>query len=259
MSSATLLPNGEQMFIDANGAPYAGGFVYMYVVGTTTFKDTYQDTAATILNQNPVPLDSAGRCVMFGVGDYRQVLTDANSGEIWDRVVSGLLPASAISDAMAPVVAASSLSQARTLMGIDSQLNSAISNIQLLTGPTGPQGAQGVTGPTGPAGATGPQGNPGAAGLSGFVQSGITTTQTIMPTGGIILSGFFAINFVTPFSTALTWFQAGNPPVTDGLGTLAGSVQVQYASTSAVNGFAFDGDGSGLPDGTQLAWIAAGY
>lgn len=82
---ATLLPNGEQQFIDENGVPYEGGFVFFYIPSTNTLKNTWQDAEQTVLNTNPVVLDGAGRAVIFGVGDYRQILTDKDSNTIWDK------------------------------------------------------------------------------------------------------------------------------------------------------------------------------
>lgn len=83
-----LLPNGKQQFFDpATGAPAAGGFVYMYAVGTTTAKNTYQDSALATLNANPVPLDGYGMATIWGVGQYRQILQNASSVQIWDQVV----------------------------------------------------------------------------------------------------------------------------------------------------------------------------
>ena len=40
LTAGTLLPNGEQQFIDNNGAPLANGTVTFYVPGTTTLKNT---------------------------------------------------------------------------------------------------------------------------------------------------------------------------------------------------------------------------
>lgn len=86
--AATLLPNGEQQFFDANGTPLAGGFVYFYIPGSTTPKDTWQDTGQTIRNANPVTLDGAGRAIIYGSGAYRQRVTDASGNLIWDQVTS---------------------------------------------------------------------------------------------------------------------------------------------------------------------------
>jgi len=87
-NAATLLPNGKQQFLDSNGAPLAGGQVYFYVPGTSTPKNTYQDSAQTILNSNPVILDAAGRAVIYGSGTYEEQLFDASNNLIWDQVTA---------------------------------------------------------------------------------------------------------------------------------------------------------------------------
>lgn len=83
-----LLPNARQQFFDSNGQPLAGGSVYMYVPGTTTPKNTWQDAGLTVLNSNPVILDAAGRAQIWGSGQYRQVVYDVNGNLIWDAVTS---------------------------------------------------------------------------------------------------------------------------------------------------------------------------
>jgi hypothetical protein len=83
--SGSLIPNAKQQFLDANGNPLAGGFVYYYIPSTTTFKNTYQNAALTILNTNPIVLDSAGEAIIYGSGSYRQIVTDVNNNLIWDQ------------------------------------------------------------------------------------------------------------------------------------------------------------------------------
>jgi len=85
---ATLLPNGEQTFFDNNGVPLSGGKVYFYVPNTTTFKTTWSNPGQTILNTNPVVLDSAGRAIIYGTGIYRQQVFDANGNLIWDQTTT---------------------------------------------------------------------------------------------------------------------------------------------------------------------------
>lgn len=85
---ATLLPPGKLQFCDSDGKPLAGATIDFFVPGTSDRKDTWQDSAATILNTNPVVLDSAGEAVLFGQGIYRQVLTDAAGNLIWDQETS---------------------------------------------------------------------------------------------------------------------------------------------------------------------------
>jgi len=80
-----ILPNGKQQFIDSNGNPLASGKVYYYIPSTTTFKNTYQDPALTILNTNPIQLDANGQCIAYGSGSYRQQVYDVNNNLIWDQ------------------------------------------------------------------------------------------------------------------------------------------------------------------------------
>jgi len=86
--SVSLLPNGQQQFTDNNGAPLALGTVAFYIPGTLTPKDTYQDSAGTILNANPLTLDAAGRATIWGAGYYRQIVQDSLGNTIWDKVTA---------------------------------------------------------------------------------------------------------------------------------------------------------------------------
>ena len=90
--AATLLPNGEQTFVDENGKPLAAGCVYFYVPGTNTPKDTYVDPGGQAANTNPVILDGAGRAIIYGVGTYRQVVKKYPCGslgeQVWDQLTA---------------------------------------------------------------------------------------------------------------------------------------------------------------------------
>lgn len=114
---ATLLPLPEQQWIDANGEPIAGGSVAFYVPSTFTPKDTFKDAGATILNANPVILDSAGRAVIYGSGSYRAVVKDAGGNLIYDQLtadtsVGGLaFGGTSTGTPNAQVIAASSFTQ----------------------------------------------------------------------------------------------------------------------------------------------------
>jgi hypothetical protein len=52
-------------FLDDTGAPLSSGFVDVYLSGTTTRTNTWQNEGLSILNQNPVELDAAGRATMW--------------------------------------------------------------------------------------------------------------------------------------------------------------------------------------------------
>jgi microcystin-dependent protein len=85
---ATLLPPGSQQFLDANGKPLAGGTIQFFIPNTTSAKATWKDPAQTVLNANPVTLDSAGRATIYGTGAYRQVVKDRFGNLVWDQLTA---------------------------------------------------------------------------------------------------------------------------------------------------------------------------
>ena len=108
-----LLNVPELQFCDANGNPYSDGTVDLYVLGTSTPKDTWIDPEGDALNTKPIILDAAGRCIIWGDGDYRVVLRDAEGNLIYDQPSSTL-----VSAAMVPVVRAPTIADAREALGI---------------------------------------------------------------------------------------------------------------------------------------------
>jgi hypothetical protein len=86
--TGALLPNGKQQFIDINGKPLVNGTVGMYFPATLVKKSTWQDQDETVLNTNPIVLDSRGQATIWGGGSYRQILKDATGNLIWDKIVS---------------------------------------------------------------------------------------------------------------------------------------------------------------------------
>ena len=81
-------------FFDNSGNVLTGGKLYTYLAGTTTFADTYTSSTGTVLNTNPIILDSAGRVpeeIWFAENQtYKFVLTDADDVLLgtWDNLVS---------------------------------------------------------------------------------------------------------------------------------------------------------------------------
>lgn len=86
--TASILPNGKTSFFDTNGRPLAGGSVYFYIPNTSTLKNTWQDSGQTVLNTNPVILDANGQAIIYGNGQYRQVVYDVHSNLIWDQLTN---------------------------------------------------------------------------------------------------------------------------------------------------------------------------
>src|ERR1019366_6038525 len=86
--TARILPPAKTTFIDQNGKPLTGGTIDFYIPSTTVRKTTWQDSAESIPNTNPVKLDSAGRAITLGDGTYRQVVKDKNNNLIWDQITA---------------------------------------------------------------------------------------------------------------------------------------------------------------------------
>jgi hypothetical protein len=85
--------NPKQQFCDAVGRPLAGGLVDVYLAGTTTRTNTWQDRDLTTLNQNPVQLDSRGECTLWldPVAAYKLVLK--NSAGVTQSTVDNVVGA----------------------------------------------------------------------------------------------------------------------------------------------------------------------
>lgn len=67
--------------------PAFNGSLTFYEIGTTDPKDTWSDYDRTILNQNPVPLDSSARTdtQVWGEGEYTVVLRNEAGETVWTR------------------------------------------------------------------------------------------------------------------------------------------------------------------------------
>lgn len=105
-ANAGLLPNGKQQFCDANGAPLGAGTVAFYIPGTTTLKVTWKDPEQGTANTNPVNLDSAGEAIIYGFGQYRQVVKDKNGVLVWDQLTQdGISEATQVVDSFAAELA----------------------------------------------------------------------------------------------------------------------------------------------------------
>ena len=95
-AQAVILPNGRTQFLDSNGDPLAGGSVGTYVPpNTLTPKTTWQDSAEATPNANPITLDSSGSALIYGAGNYRELVRDALGNTIFDAQTSGFDPTTA--------------------------------------------------------------------------------------------------------------------------------------------------------------------
>lgn len=71
----------------ANGAPLVGGTLEAYIAGSTTPATTWQDSALTIANTNPISLDARGECVLWldPAVVYKFVLKNAQGVIQWTQ------------------------------------------------------------------------------------------------------------------------------------------------------------------------------
>ncbi len=80
--------NPAPVHFDVPGTELAkSGNLHFYETGTTTNKTTYSNTAGSIPNANPVPLDSSGRANtnIWLSGNYTAVLKDSLGATVWTR------------------------------------------------------------------------------------------------------------------------------------------------------------------------------
>lgn len=74
-------------FDDLNGRPLVGGRLYTFAAGTTTPATTYRDKDGREANENPVPLNERGECVVW-IDDtkrYKLTLLDPSGNVVWSQ------------------------------------------------------------------------------------------------------------------------------------------------------------------------------
>jgi hypothetical protein len=83
--AGVALVNPKYSFTDALGAPLVGGTLDVYLAGTTTRSNTWQDKAQTTLNTNPIVLDARGECTLWADDTltYKFVLKTAAGVTLW--------------------------------------------------------------------------------------------------------------------------------------------------------------------------------
>ena len=58
--------NSPPQFVDANGDPYSGAFLFFYAAGSSTKQDTYTDDTGNTACDNPITLNSSGYPAVSG-------------------------------------------------------------------------------------------------------------------------------------------------------------------------------------------------
>jgi len=88
MTIATILPQGRTIYIDSNGVPLVSGTVSFFVPNTDTPKNTWTNSAASVLNTNPVLLASDGGAYIYGSGQYRVVVKNSDGDTLSDSLTA---------------------------------------------------------------------------------------------------------------------------------------------------------------------------
>ncbi len=198
--TANILPNAISQFEDINGAPLVGGQVYFYEPGTLVPKDTWQDAGQTILNTNPVILNSRGQAIIYGLGNYRQVLVDVDGNTIWDgEIDQTATSSSAVFGAQISLAAVST-----------TDLGSAGSNNILITG---------------------------AATINSFGASAVTSSPTyLVEFAGICTLTYNASSLIIPGAVNLTT-QAGSFVLLEFINTAGWWQVISYFPSAALASF----------------------
>lgn len=69
--------------VGSDGLALVGGKLYTYSAGTSTLKESFTDYGLGTANANPIILDARGECDLWGDGNYKLTLTDADDVQIW--------------------------------------------------------------------------------------------------------------------------------------------------------------------------------
>lgn len=77
--------NPKTQFTSTTGVPLVNGTLTVYAAGTTTPSDTWQDSALTVLNTNPITLDARGEALVWldSAKTYKFLLKDAAGATAW--------------------------------------------------------------------------------------------------------------------------------------------------------------------------------
>lgn len=222
------LPEPEPQFCDANGLPYAGGTIDTFIPGTDTPKNTWSDLSGTALNTNPIVLDSAGRALIYGAGDYRFVLKDAAGNLIYDQETSAIDKSTLVTMAEVNDAVQAETDRAQAAEdALTTNINTVASNLATETAR-----AEGVE-----------------AGIQHQLGGGAFQAATSVTNS----SGYDAVTFTYPYGSVdpMVMIQAISPT--------AGPTDVAFTVTTSLSGFtvwASDSTGTGVPIGYM--WISYG-
>lgn len=218
-----LLPPPEVQFCDSDGHPFAGGTVTTYIPGTDTPKNSYADIDGTVLNTNPITLDAAGRAIIWGDGDYRLVLRDADGNLIYDQVTSAPVSDALTSDEIHDLIDAETVRAEAAEADLHTQIVAETTRAEAEENNLQTQ----------------------ITALSGGVKAGTGTTGS---------GGNGPITFSAAFPTACDAVVA-----TCGSVAVNCTIRVTSFNASSFNVFIEDTNNTGGQSGQPFTWIAVGH
>ena len=80
----------KKQFFSSAGAPLVNGTVDVFVAGTTTRTNSWQDKAQTTLNTNPITLDSRGEALVWLASTITYKFVLKNSGGVEQYTVDNI-------------------------------------------------------------------------------------------------------------------------------------------------------------------------
>lgn len=127
--TGTIATIPKFQFSSATGTPLANGTLTVYLAGTTTLTNTWQDYQLSSLNTNPVILDSRGECVLWfdPTVTYKLVLKNSSGVVQWTQ--DNLIGAGASAATLEAALAANSGS---AKIGGGDQIVSSIASLRAL-------------------------------------------------------------------------------------------------------------------------------
>jgi hypothetical protein len=211
----------------------AGGAVGMYIPGTLTTKQTFQNAAGTILNTNPIQLDLNGCALIYGTGTYRQILFDRLGNEVWDQPTTAT-PSNSVYAGLAGGTANAITVTDTSFAGLDGQ---AVTFLGAITN----TGATTL--------------NPSGFGAISIVKN--ATSGPVALTGGEIVGGTPGNIYTATYSAIFNEFFMGNPLAAATTSPIPSGMVASFALTSCPTGWvAANGTASTV---NMLGTVARGF
>lgn len=93
MAAANLVNPRWAFTVPSTGAPLASGTVQVYIAGTTTPTNTWQNEGLSILNTNPIQLDANGSCTIWVSSSIQYKFLVYNSAGALQYTIDPIIPA----------------------------------------------------------------------------------------------------------------------------------------------------------------------